>query len=391
VNLLSVLGKELGPEKVWEIAVECTRSSIWSNHAVERYLSRFPSTDHRFEFRMQTWDTARIRELLAPGNGLIICTFRLGLYQFIPQELAALGFPVIAPLIGPKYRSFTIALDRLRRALDAGEDIPSGEAELLRAASSWTPLLLDDTRTTLRVAQALRRGEIVMLFLDGNNGTDGPWGDSGRIEVPFFGESISVKTGVARLACFGGSPILPIIALKNNLNSGALIYEPVLIPPVKSQPEERERFAEETMRRLFALLEKYARRYPEDWDGASALHRWRRTALPAPQFTEADVARRAREMEASLRKGAELRIANRAQVAVLQDGAGEVWVDVASMRSYRSPEWANDLMSDLSRGSGVGWQRLQGKSCDETLALLAQLDLRGLIATGPETKCVVPA
>jgi hypothetical protein len=391
VNLLSVFGQELGPENVWKIAVECTRSSIWSNSAAERYLSQFPSAGRKFEFRLKTWDIARIRELLAPGKGLIVCTFRLGLYHFIAQELAALGFPVCAPLIGPKYRSFGIALERLKRAVDADSALPAGEADVLRAAASWTPLLLDDKRTTLRVAQALRRGEIVLIFFDGNNGVDGPWGDAGRVEVPFFGEPVSVKAGVARLACFSGAPILPLIALKDSITSGTLVYEPLLIPPAGSQPQERNQFAAETMRQLFSLLEKYARRYTEDWDGASALHRWRRTTAAPAEFHEPEIARRAGEIESALQKGAQMRLASRSRVAVLPDGAGEVWVDVATMRSYRSPEWANDLMFDLSRGSGVSLQRLEGKPRGETLALLAQLDLRGLISAGPEAKCALPA
>ena len=38
---------------------------------------------------------------------------------------------------------------------------------------------------------------------------------------------------------------------------------------------ENEEFVKTTMQSLYTLLESYVRRYPQQWEGWSALHRWR--------------------------------------------------------------------------------------------------------------------
>jgi hypothetical protein len=396
LNLLSVFRKELAPERIRDIAVACTKSSIWSNSAVERYLATFPAPDREFEFRLRGWKPELIRELLAPGKGLIVCSFRIGLYQFIPLELAAMGFPVWCPLVDAKFRSFSAATRRLAEATASSDWLDAESAEQLRKLSSWRVLDAAAQDTTLNVAKALKRGEVVMIYIDANNGVDGPWGDSSRMEVPFFGEPVSVKSGVARLACFSGAPLLPVIAPKRDIADGAVIFEEPLIPGERLTAGGREQFAGDAMRRLYELLESYGRRYPDQWDGAATVHRWRRSAPPPVEMDAAALAGRSEQIGRDIENGSRYKMAGDGSVAVLPDGAGEIWVDIASMRSFRAPAWAGDLMRTLSSGPGVDLKWLAAQAAGEqqrsaVLALLAQIEKRGLIGAARDLDFCKPA
>ena len=90
-----------------------------------------------------------------------------------------------------------------------------------------------------------------------------------------LGHTILAKNGAARLAAALRAPILPVVALKDADASGRLFFSEPIIPPAGLKRSENEEFVKTTMQSLYTLLESYVRRYPQQWEGWSALHRWR--------------------------------------------------------------------------------------------------------------------
>ena len=133
----------------------------------------------------------------------------------------------------------------------------------------------EDDRCTVQLVDALKRREIVGICVEGNTGSDGPWGDTSKSKINFLGHTILAKNGAARLAAALRAPILPVVALKDADASGRLFFSEPIIPPAGLKRSENEEFVKTTMQSLYTLLESYVRRYPQQWEGWSALHRWR--------------------------------------------------------------------------------------------------------------------
>jgi hypothetical protein len=74
-----------------------------------------------------------------------------------------------------------------------------------------TWLNLGERRTLPRLLRALRDGEVVVAFLDGNLGADGFAGTRDRgVDFELPGRTIRLRTGLARLAVRTGVPVHPV-------------------------------------------------------------------------------------------------------------------------------------------------------------------------------------
>jgi hypothetical protein len=117
INLHSILHRELPPDRIRELAVSLTKAAVWSGRAPERYLRSLP--DAGFQYRLDGWDGDLLRSISRNGGGLLLCTFRYGLYGFLPMEIAARGVEVVCPLAELQYRGTLEVLSALKERVAA--------------------------------------------------------------------------------------------------------------------------------------------------------------------------------------------------------------------------------------------------------------------------------
>lgn len=377
LNMLSVFGERLPAEDVHSLAVRCMKSKFWSESEFHYHLSKLLEAvksaragrepgDARSLIRLKGWDAGLIRTLLERGRGLIVCTFRFGLVRFIPTEMALLGFRALEAVNKPTFEVMGEAFDSLGPGGVADEIFDSGGRAGEVAAENICLLKTinaEEDACTVQLVDTLKAGGIVGLCVEGNTGSDGPWGDTSKSVVKFFDYDIAVKNGAARLASALGTPILPVVAVREDEGFGRLVFSDPIVPPRGLKRSEGERFVQDTMQTLYGLLESYAARQPEQWEGWSALHRWR---VRGPEEAASDNTSRAwdaAEVAGLLGGGRSFRI-NRARVAPLPTRHGLTWVDLKTLRGYQNPQWAGgeNILQALTEEQGLGlpWVELRG-------------------------------
>lgn len=397
LNLLSVFGEELPHQDVHSLAIKCIKTKLWDECEYYFHLSQLlelvkscqngktAATDQSL-IRLKGWDSGLIRSLLKGGRGLVICSFRFGAIRYIPIELALLGFPIVEAVNKPTHEVMESAFDSLGKydhdvVVPAEERPPHPEnIRLLKAVNA------EDERCAVELVNALKRNEIIGLCVEGNTGSDGPWGDTSKSTVNFLGHTISAKNGAARLAAALRAPILPVVALSEGEHGRLLFSEPI-IPPSGLKRSANEEFVQATMQSLYTLLDDYVRRYPEQWEGWSALHRWRLHEAEAAASDRASRDLSPQEIAALLREGKRFRV-NKRRVAQLPTKEGLMWVDLKTLKGFQNPKWAGqeNILATLSEPQGLdlNWINKDNSAPDweeKICLLLAYLQESGLVAS----------
>ena len=384
LNLLSVFGEELSNDAVHSLAIKCIKAKLWTeceyyfhlSHLLELIKSGQNGKEHakdRSLLRLKGWDTDLIRSLLGRGRGLIICSFRFGAVRYIPIEIALLGLPILEAVNKPTHETMQSAFESLG---DCG-------AESIRLLETVNA---EDNRCTVQLVDGLKRREIIGICIEGNTGSDGPWGDTSKSKVNFLGHTIRAKNGAARLAAALRAPILPVIALKDGDASGRLFFSEPIIPPAGLKRSENEEFVSASMQSLYGLLESYVRRDPEQWEGWSALHRWRErddVAVHDGLSSNSDPQR----IGELLRDGKRFRM-NPRRVAQLPTKDGVMWVDLRTLKGFQNPRWAGseNILATLSQPQGLDLTWVDSACPDpqwkeKICLLLAHLQESGLVSS----------
>lgn len=395
LNLLSVFREKLTNEEVHSLTIRCIKAKLLSECEYYFHLSQVfervksgprkpqSAADHNL-LRLKGWDLELIRSLLSRGRGLIICSFRLGAIRYVPVDLALLGFPISQILNQRFYEGLQPVFDSLGSAPWEKPPIPgdSPQAENIRLLKI---LYVEDPLCTVGFVDALKRNETVMFCIEGNSGVDGPWGQTAKSTIDFMGHTIAVKNGTARLAAALKTPILPVIVPRDGDASGQIVFGEPIIPPPGLKHSEHEKFAQTSMQSLYALMESAVHREPEQWEGWSALHRWRLcddVDASKRELSDADSQTIAR----LLRDGKKFSV-NPRRVAQLPTKDGVMWVDLKTLKGFQNPKWAGreNVLATLSSPPGLDLAWINRSNNDpaweeKICLLLAYLQQSDLIA-----------
>jgi hypothetical protein len=392
LNLAALLHNEFSRDDVRKLAADCTRQAVWYNKALHRWLACLPEGVTSYELclgRLEGLDTSYLAKL-SSERGLITCTFRLGLSSFLPLQIAANGFPVVWLNKHGIFEEVAIEMQGLEKRM---EDYLDSDSDYLRNIKLMRLMPVESVGTPLKLARALSQHEIVVLNIDGNTGSDGPWGDESRVVVTFFDKPISVKTGIARLALHSGAPILPIITPITEGRRGQIICSDVIYPPSHRTDAGDERFIEMVMQELYSVLERNARKYLSQWPGVATVHRWRRTKDVAEHnpyaanFSEGGNQGLQRFFEAN---GALMFNWTRPVVRLSGVDQRSALVDVETLQCFTTPDWAELLLSMLDGPNGLTRRDLAASAPEYAIEervfdLLGKLFNRGLIAYSPSS------
>jgi len=388
LNLLAIFYNELPNTELVRIATQCTRYAIWSNRVLDRWMDVLPgavTTGKKPLRRLSGLAPEFLRSLSAKHGGMIVCTFRFGHYSLLPFEIALNGIEVVWPV----KNTVAPAVEEARRSLQSRlAAIPETEGESdcisMHAACSMKILPVAEEGTSLKLLQELRKGHVVLMHADGNAGLSGKRGTGSRCLVQFANFPISVKTGIANLAWVANVPILPIIALADGMDTGQVICGEPIFRPASGSASSRDTFVQTTMQSLYSLLEKYGRKYPEQWPGVAAIHRWRRGPAAVPPPAVPTSAEACNLIQNEILDGHGYVLNEASAIAALYRPQGWILVDMKSLKSFKPPGWATGLIQKLCKG-GLSSNFIAAQTADrnghssDILSLLAEFRRNGLI------------
>jgi hypothetical protein len=357
VNWMAVFQGAKPVSAIRELARACNLGKLRSGREGAAFLTHLSATEEwrsgdpsrmRALPRINGWDAgggvAQVEQLLARKRGLLVTTAHFGGARYLPIDLALQGYPVSIALDTESSGQVERTLETLAiRGHSAPEEAGPGYRRVrFPGGGSMSVVDVEAPSGPLQALTRLRRNEIIFFYFDGNTGQGGAWADSNRALVRIFQYEISVKQGVAGLSAAFGTPLLPLFAFREQgalrLQAGA-----PLLPPQPCPPAERDRYAREATAALYAHLERLAGRFPEQWESACLLHRWRAGAPPSqPPALQAD----ARALEQALQRDGRLRW-TKSRVARIRAADGPLLVDTKELRIFRLRVREHDLTGVL--------------------------------------------
>jgi len=188
----------------------------------------------------------------AAGKGVIAITGHIGCWEIVPAYLVSIGHPVT--VVARRMKN-----ERLNEAL-VSTRLSVGVATIDRDASP---------REMIRI---LRRGEILGVLVDQHT-------DVGGMYVPFFNRPAFTPTGVAKLACLTGAPIVPMAVYLNKNGRHTIHVLPAIMPPPPGVVVNKEAVVRELTAACSLAVEKLIRMDPKQWVWFH--NRWREVGCAA--------------------------------------------------------------------------------------------------------------
>lgn len=364
LNLLSLLGGSRAVEEIRSIAVESTRATLLGVREYLQSLAKLPELARRRDggqriaeeqvlLGLRGWDMGQIDSLLRRGKGLIFCSHHLGSFMRLPQELALRGLKVSLIIDDITYRQSHARLASIKSQLQSERAVPCKDGKISVTPENIHLLQLlnaQEKASFISIIKTLESGECIFVYVDGNTGWDGVWGNSSKLAIDFLGFPIAVKNGIPRLAAATGAAILPLVTVKGEADSGEVIFGEPIIPPPRLSAEERDAFVLRSMQAIYRLLEDHALRFIDQWNSVCFLHRWR--TPPTPRDMTPPTVSEKEAIEFHLRSGKSFRI-NESRIAGLPVESGSALMDTKTLKIYKAPETADDLFRHLLREEGV--------------------------------------
>ena len=111
----------------------------------------------------------------------------------------------------------------------------------------------------------------VLAFVDGNTGYNGAFNQKNTVKVDFLGQKVAFRRGLAMLSYFTKCPMYPMLSYYDeHLKPHWEILDPIY-PDAEMKADD---FADQTIKKLFGILEKALIQYPDQWEGWLYLHKF---------------------------------------------------------------------------------------------------------------------
>lgn len=181
----------------------------------------------RYRKHISLTDAFRVKPSLFPGfveiNGLgyldevlvsggIVATFHYGDYRALTKEIGrragAKGVPVALVLDRPSF--------------DSESSLAYGlHALQLKGLGTVEYMVAEDSNVALQLLRFIKRGGIVIIYIDGNRGSGE---DSVDLEAKFVTSLIKVRSGIFRLLAMTSKPLIMAIADRTDKNVPILTF-----------------------------------------------------------------------------------------------------------------------------------------------------------------------
>jgi KDO2-lipid IV(A) lauroyltransferase len=180
----------------------------------------------------------------ALGRGVIVITGHIGCWELMPPYFASLGHLV------------TVVARRMK--------VDKLNEELVAIRSSVGVTTVDRDASPREMIRPLKRGGILGVLIDQHTSVGGMY-------VPFFGKPAFTPTGVAKLACLLGSPIVPMADFLGRDGKHTIQVLPPIMPP--DDLSDKAAAVEKLTIECSLAVEQLIRIDPKQWVWFH--HRWR--------------------------------------------------------------------------------------------------------------------
>jgi len=331
-NFRTVLPNTVHRHSVTAIAEECTRRYLWGGWEYYSFFARLsdqcnantsepPLQQLQYHPLTKCDDLSVIDKLIEHGSGVLICSFHFGHFRFLPTALALRGFNTVCALDSSTYESTNGLIEAAKSCIAALPACKDTYANLRNIHF----IDVRDPTTTLRLARALHRGAVVVLFVDGNRGTDSTRGVQARETIKFFDRNVFVKNGAARIAASAKAPLLAVAACRGEHEDRPAVGSPIFV-------EDNPSSITCALQEIYAFFERQILLSPENWEGVRLLHQWQ-------PLSESN------ERQAIVPDGIRVRFAG-GRIELRQTDNRIVWMDLALRTAY-SPPIASDQAAAL--------------------------------------------
>jgi len=195
---------------------------------LERYVTFAPGAE------------ARLRQVMAPGKGLVMVSGHVGHWELLARRLVRAGIPCATVA-----RSGTSPL--LHTLLSR-----------FRVAGGFDVLLRDDPGTARAIIRCLRQGKLLGLLIDQDTDVQG-------VAVPFFGRPAWTPRAAGDLALRFRAPVAVIWSRRRGPDPGDGHELSVELVPYDADAPDREAESVRITAACTALLEQAIRANPEEW------------------------------------------------------------------------------------------------------------------------------
>jgi len=194
-------------------------------------------------------------QLPAPDQPAIYCSFHLGSYRLISYLLTKNNTNF----------SLLVSKEETENNTEVYTELIDSFIEKNDSKGSFNVLCAENERIGFQLIRELKKGNSILVYLDGNNGIGGVnRKDDKLVPVDFLGRNILARKGISFISHFINVPIVPIFSYRPE------VYNQVLevLPPIYPNKEmEREQYAQQTTQQLFDLFSDYLVQYPAEWNG----------------------------------------------------------------------------------------------------------------------------
>lgn len=184
------------------------------------------------------------QEANSAGRGVIVITGHIGCWELMPPYFVGLGYPV------------TVVARRMK--------VSRLNDELVNIRASVGVTTVDRDSNAREMIKPLRRGEILGVLIDQHTSVSGAY-------VPFFNKPAFTPTGVAKLSCLTGAPIVPMADHLQANGRHVIQVLPPIYPP--ENVTDRQATVEDITARCSLAVEQLIRMDPKQWVWFH--HRWR--------------------------------------------------------------------------------------------------------------------
>ncbi len=235
-NLDVAFGQTLSREERWAVARRCYQHF---GSGVTEFLSEPRMKNGVIRQHMRLDNPELLRSALDAGNGALLIVSHFGSWELLGGSLADAGFPISVYTGG---QTNTLVDDQLIA---------------IRAATGLHPITRKDgARGLLR---ALKKKHLVAVVADQHESTK-------RHYVSFFGQPVSVAPGPYALARHSSAPVFYGTTVRTGPFQFHAYFEAVPGPDLAASSEaEQERDLLAFQQRIFALLERDTRAYPDHY------------------------------------------------------------------------------------------------------------------------------
>ena len=202
-----------------------------------RYLVELFTIHRILEPELRVEGLEHLLDAQRDGRGTIILTGHLGNWELGAILLRRLGFPVSVVAL-PHDDARVDRLFNRQRERCGLTVIPVGEGAAQRSL------------------QSLREGRLLRLL------GDQPFGDQHTLRLRMFGTELDLPRGPAVLSLRSRAPLVPAFLIREGRWKFRLWIEPAIRPEPSGEDESAVR---RLIQRYAAVLERYVKRFPEQW------------------------------------------------------------------------------------------------------------------------------